>query len=81
MGSSGTIRKNALNLRKHGLDFSQGTRMFSGPILLVEPDIREDYGEDRWIGLGMIGDIVAVVVFTLRRDIQRGPHYLAQRGR
>ena len=57
-------RKNALNLRKHGLDFSQGTRMFSGPTLLVEPDMREDYGEDRWIGLGMIGDIVAVVVFT-----------------
>ena len=32
-------RKNALNLRKHGLDFSQGTRMFFGPILLVEPDM------------------------------------------
>lgn len=58
-------RKNAQNLRKHGLDFSQGTRMFSGPApLLIEPDVREDYGEDRWIGLGMTGDTVAVVVFT-----------------
>jgi uncharacterized DUF497 family protein len=57
--------KNAQNVRKHGLDFSQGTRMFSGASpLMVEPDVREDYGEDRWIGLGMIGDTVAVVVFT-----------------
>ena len=39
--------------------------MFSGDTpLLVEPDVREDYGEDRWIGLGMIGDTAAVVVFT-----------------
>ena len=57
--------KNADNVRKHGLDFSQGTRMFSGDTaLLIEPDVREDYGEDRWIGLGMIGDTAAVVVFT-----------------
>jgi uncharacterized protein len=39
--------------------------MFSGDTaLLIEPDVREDYGEDRWIGLGMIGDTVAVVVFV-----------------
>ena len=57
--------KNAENVRKHGLDFSQGTRMFSaGTPLLVEPDVREAYGEDRWVGLGMIGDTVAVIVFV-----------------
>ena len=37
--------KNAENVRKHRLDFSQGTRMFStGTLLLVEPDVREEYG-------------------------------------
>lgn len=57
--------KNAENIRKHRLDFSQGTRMFSaGTPLLVEPDVREEYGEDRWIGLGMIGHTVAVIVFS-----------------
>jgi uncharacterized DUF497 family protein len=58
-------RKNVQNIRKHGLDFSQGTQMFTGPApLLIEPDVREDYSEERWIGLGMIGDTVAVVIFT-----------------
>jgi len=39
--------------------------MFSaGTPLLVEPDVREEYGEDRWVGLGMIGDTVAVIVFS-----------------
>ena len=70
--------KNAENVRKHGLDFGQGTRMFSaGTPLLVEPDVREEYGEDRWIGLGMIGDTVAVHNFQLRRRVPRNSYYFA----
>ncbi len=31
--------------------------------MLVELDEREDYGEDRWIGIGLLRSIVVVVVF------------------
>jgi uncharacterized DUF497 family protein len=55
--------KNRANIRKHGFDFAWAQQMFRGP-LLVRPDAREDYGEERWVGLGMIGDRVAVVMFA-----------------
>ena len=35
--------------------------------MLVELDDREDYGEDRWVGIGFLGNVVVVVVFTERR--------------
>lgn len=55
--------KNRVNLRKHGLDFAEAEAMFHG-ILLVRPDTREDYGEDRWLGLGMIGNRVVAIIFA-----------------
>ena len=55
--------KNRANIRKHGFDFVWAEQMFRGP-LFVRPDTREDYGEERWTGLGMIGGRVAVVTFV-----------------
>ena len=55
--------KNRSNIRKHGLDFVDAPLMFNG-YLLVSADERENYGENRWIGIGMIRHRVAVVVFT-----------------
>lgn len=57
--------KNRANIRKHGLDFADAEEMFRG-VLVVHPDTREDYGEDRWIGLGMIGGRLAAVIFAVR---------------
>jgi uncharacterized DUF497 family protein len=37
--------KNRANIRKHGLDFSDAEETFRG-LLIVEPDTREDYGEE-----------------------------------
>ena len=34
--------------------------------LLVRPDSREDYGEKRWIGIGMIQGRIAFVAFSER---------------
>lgn len=40
--------------------------------LLVEFDDREDYGEDRWIGIGLLSGRVVVVVYTeLEEEIVR----------
>jgi uncharacterized protein len=41
--------------------------MFDSP-MLIEPDERFDYGEDRWIGIGFLQNGVAVVVWTERQD-------------
>jgi len=57
--------KNEINRRKHGLDFADGPEMFNGP-MLVQLDTRQNYGEDRWLGVGFIRHIVAVVVYAER---------------
>lgn len=55
--------KNERNISKHGLDFNDAQEIFRWP-LLVDTDDRADYGEDRYIGIGKIKIIIAVVVFT-----------------
>lgn len=57
--------KNRDNIRKHGFDFAEAAEMFRGA-LFVRPDTREDYGEKRWIGIGMIRSRAAFVVFAER---------------
>ena len=37
--------------------------MFGGP-LLVHPDLREEYGEERWLGIGMTRGRVAFLAFA-----------------
>jgi hypothetical protein len=57
-------RKNRRNVEKHGFDFADAEEMFRGA-LLVDSDAREDYGEERWVGIGMTGGRVAHVVFAM----------------
>ena len=63
--------KNEANIDKHGLDFVDASEVFDSP-MLVALDTRLDYGEDRWIGLGLLEHHVVVVVYTRREpDIVR----------
>lgn len=32
--------------------------------MLTTPDIRFDYGEDRYVGIGLLENLVVVVIFT-----------------
>lgn len=59
--------KNLENIRKHEIDFADVPEMFEGP-MLTDLDDRFDYGEDRWFGIGFLGNGVAVVVWTERQD-------------
>lgn len=59
--------KNRANIRKHGFDLAEAEEMFRGPFL-VRPDTREDYGEKRWIGIGITQSRVAFVAFEERPD-------------
>jgi hypothetical protein len=59
--------KNRENLLKHGLDFTDAWEIFNAPMLIVLDD-RQDYGEDRWIGMGLLRNRVVVVVYTERGE-------------
>ncbi|MBN2034678.1 MAG: BrnT family toxin [Deltaproteobacteria bacterium] len=60
--------KNSENIRKHGFDFADAHQMFEKP-LLARLDDRENYGEDRWIGIGTTANgIVVILVFTEREE-------------
>ncbi len=62
--------KNKQNIKKHGFDLTDAQELFTGnDPLFVAPDSREDYGEERWKGIGVLqGVVVVVVVFAERRD-------------
>jgi uncharacterized DUF497 family protein len=56
-------RKNESNIGKHGFDFADAHRIFDLPMLLAL-DGRDDYGEGRWVGIGLLDGRVVVVVYT-----------------
>ena len=62
--------KRRLNLRKHGIDFADAEKIFRGPTFTVEDD-REDYGERRFLTLGLLEDQVVSVAHTERDDTIR----------
>ena len=53
--------KRQVNLKKHGLDFADAEKVFNGPMALFE-DQREDYGEQRMIGIGQLEYLVVLIV-------------------
>jgi uncharacterized protein len=55
--------KRRANLRKHGLDFIDARDVFSGVTCTIE-DRRFEYGERRFITLGMLRDTVVVIAHT-----------------
>ncbi len=57
--------KNARNIRKHGFDFADAWEVFQNA-LISRIDSREDYGEDRWHGIGVLQGRTVVVVFAER---------------
>jgi uncharacterized DUF497 family protein len=59
--------KRQANLKKHGIDFADAERVFAGPTFTFEDD-RADYGEQRWITLGLLGMRVMVIVHTETED-------------
>ncbi len=56
-------QKNEANIAKHNLDFADAARVFRLP-LRISLDERQDYGEDRWVGIGILNGRIVVVVFT-----------------
>ena len=59
--------KRAENIVKHRIDFADILQMFDRP-MLSDLDERTDYGEERWLGIGFLGNIIAVVIWTERQS-------------
>ena len=60
--------KRQTNIRKHGIDFVDIPSLFDGITVTFE-DTRYDYGEIRFITLGLLKSHVIVVVHTEREQI------------
>jgi uncharacterized protein len=58
--------KAARNLARHGVSFEAARLAFDDPFAVVREDRRRDYGEDRYILLGMVENHLLAVVHTQR---------------
>jgi uncharacterized DUF497 family protein len=63
--------KAALNLADHGVSFEMARDAFKDPFALEWLDDREDYGEERYIILGMVEGRVLYVAYTIRGAVIR----------
>ncbi|MFZ0243356.1 MAG: BrnT family toxin [Desulfobacterales bacterium] len=62
--------KNAINAKRHGIDFVDAKRIFSGYILTLVDD-RIEYGEERYVSFGlMYGRVIAVVHTESEEEIR-----------
>jgi uncharacterized DUF497 family protein len=62
--------KRLSNLRKHGIDFIDVPIIFDGDIVTFEDD-RLNYGEQRFVTLGLLQGLVMTVVHTEREEYIR----------
>jgi len=60
-------RKRSINLREHGLDFVDAPRVFEGLTFTYEDD-RFDYGEQRFITLGLLAGVPVSIAHTETDD-------------
>ena len=63
-------KKRKSNLVKHGFDFLDAATLFAG-ITYTAEDRRFDYGEQRFVTLGLLRDKVVVILHTEAGDNSR----------
>ena len=59
--------KAAQNWANHGVSFEAARLAFDDPFAVVREDRRRDYGEDRYVLVGMVQDHLLAVVHAQRR--------------
>ena len=63
-------RKRKVNLRKHKVDLAEGYEAFDAPMVTRE-DTSQDYGEQRFVSLGLTKGKVVVLVWVDGADEPR----------
>jgi uncharacterized DUF497 family protein len=56
------------NRKKHRINFRAATGVFDDPSVLIRQDLSEDYGEDRFLAIGLVEDLLITVACTERGD-------------
>jgi hypothetical protein len=62
--------KRKRNLAKHGLDLADAGAVLEGRCL-ERIDDRRDFGEERWISIGMLGGQIVVCIWVERGEAAR----------
>jgi uncharacterized protein len=60
--------KAVANHAKHGVTFEAARDVFKDPFAIEQIDDRQNYGEERWVILGMAQDRLLLVAYTMRND-------------
>ena len=60
--------KRQLNLKNHGVDFMDAAEVLNDPMVSIEPDIRKNYGEDRFNVYGVSKGRCLRLCFTIRDE-------------
>lgn len=60
--------KGAANAIKHGVSFADASKVFNDVFAVHAVDRSMDYGEERFIAIGLVGGIVLTVVYLERHD-------------
>lgn len=60
--------KAAQNEMHHGVSFEAATKVFADPFATERLDDRGDYGEDRYVIIGVADGRLLCVAYTLRND-------------
>ena len=63
--------KNKSNTQKHGIDFNDAKEVFKDENSKIAPDLRKDYGEERWKIIGKIYGSIISVIYTVRNKVTR----------
>lgn len=63
-------RKNAVNVRRHGIAFADASRIFDGPTVERDDD-RFDYGETRVYAIRLLNGIEITVIYADRNGDER----------
>ena len=56
------------NLRKHKISFRAASRVFEDAFALIEQDLDEGQGEDRFLATGLVEGLLITVAYTERGD-------------
>ena len=59
--------KRRLTLDHRGVDMARAGEVFQGPFLTYQ-DLRVEYGEERWITIGLLDDRMVFLAWTKRGD-------------
>src|ERR1700722_6546327 len=67
------------NFAKHAVSFELAKRVFDDPFAVEFPDDREDYDDERFAIIGMVGGRILYVIYAERKNIIGAPTNMSRK--